>query len=91
MGADHDDAGHDRNGWVLWLENEAAVNDCCFGMKRTGAEASVLACAGIFRPSPSVVLKRQLDGVRTEKPKAHRSHVSWIGLWYEWAGRPAVS
>jgi hypothetical protein len=29
VGADHDDAGHDRNGWVLWLENEAAVMGCC--------------------------------------------------------------
>jgi hypothetical protein len=25
MVSDHDDAGHDRNRWVLWLDNEAAL------------------------------------------------------------------
>jgi hypothetical protein len=28
MGTDHDDAGHDCNSWVLWLENETALIDC---------------------------------------------------------------
>jgi hypothetical protein len=29
MGADLDDADDDRNSWLLWLENEAALMGCC--------------------------------------------------------------
>jgi hypothetical protein len=41
MGADHDDAGHDRNSWVLWLENEAALMACCSWTMRTGTSVPV--------------------------------------------------
>jgi hypothetical protein len=29
MGANSYDAHNDRNSWLLWLENEAAVIGCC--------------------------------------------------------------
>jgi hypothetical protein len=29
MDTDRYDAGYDRNSWLLWLENEAALIGCC--------------------------------------------------------------